>query len=326
MSAIARGHSAGPLVSVVVPTLDGAGTLPALLAAVARAASRRPLELVAIDSGSTDRTVELLRAAGARVLDLGGVPFGHASARNRAAAHARGELLVWLTQDVEPAGDDWLEPLVGALSDPRVAGAFGRQVPRGASAEEAFLVGTNYPDVARRLGAADVARGIGPGRLFFSSAFAAMRRDVWWRIPFPDMVMGEDQAWAMAALRAGYAIDYVPSATAYHGHRLSLGRAFRRNFDTGSAFGRLGVARAQWLSGIAHVARELRWIAARHGASALPHALLYEIVRMAGFQCGRLEHAMPRRLARLLGEAPRPPAGASAASRTIEPAVPRAHS
>lgn len=325
MSARAADRSTGPLVSVIVPTLNGARTLPALLAAVARAAARQPLELVAIDSGSTDGTIELLRAAGARVLDLGGVPFGHASARNRAASHARGEVLVWLTQDVEPVGDDWVAPLVAALAEPSVAGAFGRQLPRGASPEEAFLAETNYPDVARRLGSADLA-SIGPGRTYFSSAFAAMRRDVWWRIPFPDMVMGEDQAWAMAALRAGYAIDYVPSAMAHHGHRLSLRRAFRRNFDTGSAFGRLGVAGAQWLSGIAHLSRELRWIAARHGAAALPHAILYEMVRMAGFQCGRLEHAMPRRLARLLGEAPRPQAGAPASRSAIEPAVPRAQS
>jgi hypothetical protein len=38
---------------------------------------------------------------------------------------------------------------------------------------------------------------------------------------------------------------------------------------------------------------------------AASHALIYESVRMAGFQCGRLERWLPRALARLLGEAPR---------------------
>ena len=96
--------NAGPRVSAIIPTKGGAATLPALLAALAREATRVPLEIVAIDSGSRDGTVELLRGAGATVLDLGGRPFGHASARNRAAASARGAVLLFLTQDVEQIG------------------------------------------------------------------------------------------------------------------------------------------------------------------------------------------------------------------------------
>jgi rhamnosyltransferase len=293
-----------PAVSVIVPTWNGAATLPALLAAVRRAASRHAVELVAIDSGSADGTVALLHEAGARVLDLGGAPFGHASARNRAAAQARGEVLVWLTQDVEPVGDGWLDPLLESLDDPRVAGAFGRQLPRGASPEEAFLLATNYPDAPRRITTADSDR-IGPGRLLFSSAFSAMRRDVWRLVHFPEIVMSEDQAWALAALRAGHEIAYVPAAAAYHGHRFSLGRVFRRNFDSGSSLARLGLAGATWLAGARHLAREVRWIAARHGAAAAAHAIVYESVRMAGFQCGRLERFLPVWEGRLLGEAPR---------------------
>lgn len=299
------------VVTAIVPTLNGEATLPALLSSIERARRQRPIELVAIDSGSKDGTLSLLRAAGARVLDLGGAPFGHASARNRAAAHARGDVLVWLTQDVEPAGDGWLEPLVEALADTSVAGAFGRQLPRGASPEEEFLALTNYPERARRIGADDLSAGIGPGRILYSSAFAAMRRDAWKRIPFPDVVMSEDQAWAMAVLRAGYAVEYVPGATAWHGHRLSLGRAFRRNFDSGSSLGRLGVAGGQWRSGLAHLGRELRWIATHHGIGAAGHAVLYESVRMLGFQVGRLESRLPHSLSRGLGEAPRPARTAS---------------
>ncbi|MDP3775471.1 MAG: hypothetical protein Q8Q85_14525, partial [Gemmatimonadales bacterium] len=51
-----------------------------------------------------------------------------------------------------------------------------------------------------------------------------------------------DQAWALAALRAGHEIRYEPRAAAYHGHRYGLARAFRRNFDSGSSLQRLGLA------------------------------------------------------------------------------------
>jgi rhamnosyltransferase len=298
--------SGTPRLSAIIPTLNGAATLPPLLAGLARAGERIPLEIVAIDSGSRDATAELLHAAGARVLDLGGRPFGHAAARNRAAAHATGEVLLFLTQDVEPAGEDWIAPLLAALEQAGVAGAFGRQVPRGASPEEAFLVRANYGDRPQRITGAALAERFGPGATLFSSVFGAMRRVVWERFPLPDIVMSEDQAWAREVLRAGMAIRYVPAAAVFHAHRLSMVRAFRRNFDSGSSLERLGLTRGVWGAGLAHLVRELSWIAGEYGARAAAHALLYETVRMAGFQSGRLERWLPPRLARRLGEAPRP--------------------
>ena len=291
-------------VSALIPTLNGAGSLPALLRALERRRGLELAEIVAIDSGSRDGTRELLAQAGARVLDLGGAPFGHGSARNRAAAAASGEALLFLTQDVEPIGDSWLTTLLEPLADRSVAGVFGRQVPRGASLEETFLAKVNYAGRPRRITTADIA-GFGPGTILFSNAFGAVRRSVWAVIPFPDIVMSEDQAWAVAALKAGHAICYEPRAEAFHGHRHGFARAFRRNFDSGSSLQGLGLAGGAWLGGGGHLVRELRWVASQHGAAAALHALAYEAVRMAGFQAGRLEPVLPRRLARLLGEAPR---------------------
>ena len=182
---------------------------------------------------------------------------------------------------------------------------FGRQTPRDASAEDEFLARVNYAGRPRRITRADLGAAFGPGATLFSNAFGAVRRAVWERLPFPDIVMSEDQAWAISVLEAGHEIRYEPRAEAWHGHRLSLARAFRRNFDSGSSLEALGLSRGAWGAGAAHLVRELRWIAARHGRSAVPHAVVFEAVRMLGFQCGRVERVMPRALARLLGEAPR---------------------
>lgn len=294
-----------PRVSVILPTLNGAATLPALLAALARAGAHHAIEIIAIDSGSRDATTDLLRAASATVLDLGGRPFGHASARNRAAAQARGEVLLYVTQDIEPVGDGWLAPLLAALEPADVAGAFGRQIPRGASPEEAFMVNANYGTAARVVATRSLREPFGPGATFFSHAFGAAKRAVWQRYPIPDIVMSEDQAWARHVLLAGMSIAYVPDAAVYHGHRLSLGRAFRRNFDSGSSLGHLGLSGGVWSAGLRHLGRELRSITAEHGAGAAAHAVVYETVRMIAFQCGRLERIMPRALTQRLGEAPR---------------------
>ena len=296
----------GPLVSALIPTLNGAATLGPLLEALQRVRARDDrLEILAIDSGSTDGTIEMLEAARVTVQDLGGYPFGHGSARNRIAGFSRGDVLLFLTQDVEPVGDQWLSALVAPLAVPGVAGAFGRQLPRGASPEEAFLAGANYPAQPRVITRDALNRPFGPGATFFSNAFGAMRRDVWRRIPFPEIVMSEDQAWARAVLAAGLAIHYVPEAAVYHGHRLTLGRAFRRNFDSGSALQALGLTGGAWRLGFRHLVSELTWISESFGLPAAARALVYEAVRMAGFQAGRMERMLPRAVARRLGEAPR---------------------
>lgn len=291
-------------ISAVIPTRDGAATLPPLLAALRRVRERLPLEIVAIDSGSRDATPALLREAGARVLDLGGEPFGHGRTRNRAIAAAAGDIVVLLTQDVEPVSDGWLDALLAPFAHPNVAGAFGRQVPRGASPPEQFLAECNYGVSPRAITRADVRR-FGPGATLFSSAFGAVRRAAWREHPLPDIVMSEDQGWARAVLEAGWELRYVPQAEAYHGHRFSLARAFRRNFDSGSSLAVLRLAAGTWRGGAAHLARELAWVRERFGTGAVPGALLYETVRLAGFQCGRLERFLPRAAGRLLGEAPR---------------------
>jgi rhamnosyltransferase len=294
-----------PLVSAIIPALNGERTLPALLAALARAAERVPLETVAIDSGSSDGTLALLRGAGAVVLDLGGARFGHGSARNRAASRASGAALLFLTQDVEPEGDAWLDRLLAALAEERVAGAFGRQVPRGASPCEEYLALVNYPHESRRIGPDAPGRPFGPGATLFSNAFGLVRRKAWAAHPFPDTIMSEDQGWALAVLRAGWELRYEAGAAAWHGHRFGALRAFRRNFDSGSSLQSLGLAGASWRTGLRHVTGEVGWIRNRYGAAAALGAAAYEAMRMAGFQAGRLERFMPRGLAARLGEAPR---------------------
>ena len=139
-----------------------------------------------------------------------GAPFGHGSARNRAAAAARGEVLLFLTQDVEPVGDGWLAPLLDALSDARVAGVFGRQVPRGASPEETFLARSTTP-AGRAASRRGPAHDLRPRHHASSRAPSAWCGGRLGADPVPDIVMSEDQAWAMAVLRPGYEIRYEPS-------------------------------------------------------------------------------------------------------------------
>ncbi len=189
-------------ISIVVPTLDAGDGFRHLCRNLEGLRERLGVDVLVVDSGSRDGTPERAERHGLRVHPIDPREFGHGKTRNLGVRLTRGEVVCFLTQDVLPCTPDWPVRFARALRDPGVAGVYGRQVPRDAATMEMFFVAMNYPEEPRtfdRKGA--LPR---PGRVVFSNAFSAIRRDVWERHPFPeDVAVSEDQAWAHAVLSAG---------------------------------------------------------------------------------------------------------------------------
>src|SRR5438309_8102278 len=97
-----------PVISVVIPVKDGGPGLVRCLDGVRSQATDEPVEIVVVDSGSADGSVEAARAAGAEVYEIPPHRFSHGAARNLGAARASGEILVFLSQDAVPADPQWL--------------------------------------------------------------------------------------------------------------------------------------------------------------------------------------------------------------------------
>src|SRR6185436_8120242 len=116
-------------VTICLPTWNGERDLARLLPALARQQVDGGFEIVAIDSSSTDRSRELLEQAGVRMQRIEQREFGHGVTRNRLAGMARGEILVFLSQDALPEGERFLATLAAAFDDPRTAGACARILP-----------------------------------------------------------------------------------------------------------------------------------------------------------------------------------------------------
>jgi glycosyltransferase involved in cell wall biosynthesis len=100
-----------PLVSVIVPTYNCERFIGEAIGSVL-AQSYEPLEVIAVDDGSVDGTVRLLRDFGERVRVFTQVNRGPAAARNHAVQHARGEYLAFLDGD-----DLWLPGQPAVLMD-----------------------------------------------------------------------------------------------------------------------------------------------------------------------------------------------------------------
>jgi glycosyltransferase involved in cell wall biosynthesis len=218
-----------PTATVAIPVLNGGPLLAEVLRAVA--AQTIEAEVVVVDSGSTDGSVELARASGARVTQIARSDFSHGGTRNRLMELATGDHVAFLTQDSVPASPDWLAGLLGgfALADD-VALVFGPHRPRP---DASPMVRRELLELFARFGEATVDRDPAPGgrATFFSSANGAVARWAWERMPFRPVSYAEDMVLARDMLAAGLAKAYVPDAAVIHSHDLPPLKAFRRYFD-----------------------------------------------------------------------------------------------
>lgn len=227
-----------PRISIVLPTRNGAATLPAVLDAIARQRVDGPFEVVALDSSSSDGTAELLRDRVDRLISIAPDAFDHGLTRNLGVEQAKGELVVLMVQDALPASDTWLAALTAPLiADDRLAGAFARQLPR----PDASAIGRHY--LSRWVASSPSARTFAVAgraelealdprarfeRCVFDNVCSCIRRSVWSEHPFRSTPIGEDLEWAREVLLAGFRLAYVPAAQVIHSHDRSARYEFAR--------------------------------------------------------------------------------------------------
>lgn len=283
-----------PNVTIVMRCLNEAWALRETLPAL-QAQEFRSWELIVIDSGSTDGSVELLRAARpAKFIQI--LPHDYRPGRvlNQGMELARTEAVIFLNADATPQGPRWLRPLVDALQDPRTAASFGCQIPR--------------PD-CRAVFAADYDRCFGARREsarwdhFFSMVSSGLRKDVWSRRGFLEsMQYSEDDEYTRWAVGEGYRVVYCPESVVMHSHNYTPGQAYKRSFGEAWALAavwagkpdRLTSPVRQFLGWAGDLRRDLRYCQ-RHGRlREWPHAARIRLEqrrgRCAGFKAGWSMH------------------------------------
>jgi rhamnosyltransferase len=228
--------------TVLLVTKNGRRDLERVLPALFAQKNVGTFEVLAVDSGSTDGTLELLRQYPIQLSQIAPKTFHHAQTRNLAAEQSTGEILIFLSQDAVPASDSWLSKMISNFDDPAVAAVYGRQLARaGCSGERNDTFDLIYgpqrlvKDPARR-------NGLGYRFYHFSNVNAAIRRSVWEQTRFPeDMKVFEDLGIAKRILDNGWKIVYEPEAAVLHSHNHSAIGLFKRYFDIGYTLQRLKI-------------------------------------------------------------------------------------
>jgi rhamnosyltransferase len=298
------------VISVVVPVKNGGADLERCLDAIARQLTEGPVEVVVVDSGSTDGSVAVARTHGAQVHEIPPEEFGHGRTRNLGASLAAGDVLVFTSQDAYAADEHWLARLVAPLEREEVAGSYGRQLPHDdASPPERYFLDFLYGPDSR------LQRLEGSGepsfeQTLFSNVSSAMRRATWEEFPFADdLIMSEDQEWSRRVLRAGFELAYVADAAVHHSHRYSIADAFRRFFDSGVSAERSYAAGgngpgALRRAGVEYAKGEVEWLWESGQRRWIPYAAVYELAKFTGMQLGRRHRRLPRGLSRRFSALP----------------------
>jgi rhamnosyltransferase len=292
------------MVSILIPTYQAESSLRALLEILCRQRLDQ-FEIIIVDSSSTDRTREIARSFSVEARVIPKHQFDHGGTRTYLGKLAKGDVLVYLTQDALPQHDSTVPTLVSKLmAEERIGAAFGRQIPhKNATPFARHLREFNYPSESRERTFEDRARH-GIKTLFCSNSFAAYKRTAldaigWFK---GGLLMGEDMHACAKMLKQGFHIAYVAEATVFHSHNYSLGQEFKRYFDLGVFF-----RKERWIlqeygtaegEGLRFIRSELSYLIRSGFAHYIPLSLLRVLAKGAGYRLGHFSPYLPGKVMR----------------------------
>lgn len=228
------------IISVVILTYNGEKSLDRCLSMVFGQQTERDFEVICIDSGSKDKTLEICEKYPVRLFQIAKNDFNHGLTRNFAISKTMGEFIILISQDAIPVGKHWMSTLTKAIEeDGMIAGAYCRQLPE----DEADCI--TKRDLGRHFAsrkdkaisfiqntAEYESLSLGQKYAFcnFDNVCSCLRRDIWEKIAFPETYFAEDLGWSKKVLEAGYKIVYEPDAQVVHSHKTSFFGQYKRSY------------------------------------------------------------------------------------------------
>jgi len=179
------------------------------------------IEVILVDSGSTDETVAIAGEFDVKIVRISPAEFTFGRSLNWGVAAASGQFVVNVSAHCYPVYPDWLEWLLVPFEDPNVAVSYGKQ--RGGETNqysEHQFFRKYFPDVSQPR----------QGHPYSHNANAAIRRSLWVQQPYNENVTGlEDLAWSSWVQAQGYEIAYVAEAEVVHLHDERPAQVYNRH-------------------------------------------------------------------------------------------------
>lgn len=170
------------------------------------------LEILLVDSGSSDKTLEIAKRFPVKIFSIPAKSFSYGFALNYGIERSSGNIICNLSAHCVPANSFWLESLIEPILKNQADACYGRQVPfKGVNPWEEYQQQKLFPDTK-----------VSDERTAFSNANCAFRKSLWASQPFDeDLPRWEDYHWYLQ-LQKQYTFAYCPKASVYHSHKFNL--------------------------------------------------------------------------------------------------------
>jgi len=221
--------------------------------------SVKDIEIILVDSGSSDETLAIAEAYAARIVHIQPQDFTFGRSLNLGLAAATHELVVIASAHVYPVYPDWLERLLEPFNNPATGLTYGKQrgSPGSSTGRRASGPGSSTPnEYGGRRGRSTQTTKFSEHEIFArwfpeepnleqtqpfcNNANAAIRKRLWNEHSYDETLTGlEDLAWAKWALNQGYSLAYVPAAEIIHIHNETPRGVFNRYRREAMAFKRI---------------------------------------------------------------------------------------
>lgn len=222
------------IISIICPIYNGSKYINKLNNSLKAQSYNDNLDIIYILTESSDNSKEILDSINASYIEISKSDFSHSLSREKAAYGAKGDIIVFITQDIIIKDEDWLYNLIKDIEINKCDAAFSRQVCDNKTIER-YTRMKNYPEVSRIVSKNDI-KALGIMTYFYSDAASAIRKKVFVDLngyDNKDLLTNEDMYIAYKIINNGYKIKYCADSVVNHSHSYTYKVLFKRYFDQG---------------------------------------------------------------------------------------------
>ncbi len=221
-----------PVFSIIIPTKNGEKTIGRAIESWLGQTLADQIEIIIIDSGSTDQTLNIVKSYPTRVYTIPPKQFSHSGTRNYAVSLAKGEFILMTVQDAWASSDDLLDKALRHFQNSQTMAVAGTQaVPHEADKNplQWYRPVSQPKAIAHQFSPLEFEKLSPEQKLAVSQlddVCAFYRKSALLKLPFPKTTLGEDVLWAMEAYKRGWKIVFDTSILVWHYHHYDSKKKF----------------------------------------------------------------------------------------------------